>query len=271
MDNLRSPADAEVALDELTAEVEGPMAEMVEQFLTEVIDDAIDALSAPVLLAAGGRRRDPFAFTNVMERWHAGIGRMARATGHVRVRPYRVREILEQSDLPATAYRDVVETLREAQEEGASDLAVRRRLSAQLIPKESSGKWDTRASYRTSVSTMARTTATQNFNENQLTDMRRAEAPGKEWVTATDDRVRSAHRLVHGEVVPLDDYFMVDGFPMAYPGDPQAPVELIANCRCFMVASGLDDLPDYDDVDDLFDDDDYGDGLPPASEREETP
>lgn len=251
--HLIDPHAADAARERLTGEVEGVLAVFLEEFLEDIIDDAVEAMSAPVLVAAGGRARDPFAFTNVMSRWRTGIAKMAGSIEHVRIRPYRIREILESSDLPASVYEDVVTTLREAAEEGASDLAVRRRLSTQLIPKESSGKWDTRAKYRSAITRIARTTATENFNENQLADFKKSGAKTKTWVSMEDDRVRMAHALVDNDTVPIDEHFVVEGFPMKYPGDPLAPIDLTANCRCSMImGEAVTDPVDYDDDEDLF-------------------
>ncbi|GGZ23351.1 hypothetical protein GCM10010387_15610 [Streptomyces inusitatus] len=54
----------------------------------------------------------------------------------------------------------------------------------------------------------------------------------KQWVTRHDDRVRSAHDQVDGQLQLLADPFVVGGVPMQAPGDPTAPPELVINCRC---------------------------------------
>ena len=62
----------------------------------------------------------------------------------------------------------------------------------------------------------------------------------KEWVSASDERTRDSHAeagmaySVGGSIGPIgmDDAFDVGGVSMMYPGDPSAPVEEIANCRC---------------------------------------
>lgn len=54
----------------------------------------------------------------------------------------------------------------------------------------------------------------------------------KEWIAAEDDRTRPDHAAADGQIVGVDDAFDVGGASLMYPGDPSAPVEQIANCRC---------------------------------------
>lgn len=61
------------------------------------------------------------------------------------------------------------------------------------------------------------------------------------WVSAHDHRVRSSHRKVDGDTIDTGGKFKVDrirnnviiGYDMMKgPGDPEASVENVANCRC---------------------------------------
>jgi uncharacterized protein with gpF-like domain len=54
----------------------------------------------------------------------------------------------------------------------------------------------------------------------------------KRWDTEQDQRVRSSHREVDGQVRDLGMPFYVDGFPLMFPGDPIGPPESVINCRC---------------------------------------
>jgi len=54
----------------------------------------------------------------------------------------------------------------------------------------------------------------------------------KTWVTMMDEKVRDTHNDIHGQTVPINDYFMVGGFPARYPHDPDLPADEIVNCRC---------------------------------------
>jgi hypothetical protein len=54
----------------------------------------------------------------------------------------------------------------------------------------------------------------------------------KQWWSMEDARVRAAHREAHGQIRELGQHFRVGGYPLSHPGDPTAPPELTANCRC---------------------------------------
>ncbi len=56
----------------------------------------------------------------------------------------------------------------------------------------------------------------------------------KTWQTMKDPRVRVAHATTQGQTVPISQPFNVGGYQMMYPGDPSAPLQLTARCRCRM-------------------------------------
>jgi uncharacterized protein with gpF-like domain len=60
--------------------------------------------------------------------------------------------------------------------------------------------------------------------------------PGTEWVKrwlATDDsRTRPDHVEADGQTVPFAQPFIVGGFQMMHPHDPDAPPQEVINCRC---------------------------------------
>lgn len=58
----------------------------------------------------------------------------------------------------------------------------------------------------------------------------------KEWVAVGDDRTRDAHLHANGQVVPLDQPFIVDGEELMYPGDINGSAGNVINCRCTMIA-----------------------------------
>lgn len=57
----------------------------------------------------------------------------------------------------------------------------------------------------------------------------------KQWLTASDDRVREQHVEADGQTVPVDQPFQVCGEELMFPGDPAASDECSANCRCTVV------------------------------------
>lgn len=54
----------------------------------------------------------------------------------------------------------------------------------------------------------------------------------KRWVTERDRRVRHAHQLLDGVVIPISGTFHTQHGSLKYPGDITAPLNLIINCRC---------------------------------------
>lgn len=60
----------------------------------------------------------------------------------------------------------------------------------------------------------------------------------KTWVTRGDSRVRSLHVKLNGKTKKIDQDFWrwpTTGQTISYPGDPKAPIEATANCRCFLI------------------------------------
>lgn len=67
----------------------------------------------------------------------------------------------------------------------------------------------------------------------------------KEWLAYIDDRTRDEHIDANGQVVAMDDPFIVGGEEMMYPGDDNGSAENVINCRCDVIydtpeALGLD-------------------------------
>ena len=67
----------------------------------------------------------------------------------------------------------------------------------------------------------------------------------KIWVSRGDEKVRLSHRRLHGDNRALDgDFFRWPGAGgvLAYPGDPRAPLDETANCRCHLVFAPAGEL-----------------------------
>lgn len=88
--------------------------------------------------------------------------------------------------------------------------------------------------------TIARTETMQALNASQVEAWDQAiEASGlnradirQVWIATADRRTRDSHRHLNGEEIMLGGTFS-NG--LRYPGDPNAPVSEIANCRCTMI------------------------------------
>jgi uncharacterized protein with gpF-like domain len=57
----------------------------------------------------------------------------------------------------------------------------------------------------------------------------------KVWISTVDDRTRETHVDADGQRVPVDQPFVVGGFELDYPGDPDGPAEEVIQCRCTML------------------------------------
>lgn len=80
---------------------------------------------------------------------------------------------------------------------------------------------------------MADMTANAVGNAAQTTAAAAAGWRYKTWVSMKDNRVRHTHRVMNGQRVGMQDSFTSPtGVRLEFPGDPSAPIEEIANCRC---------------------------------------
>lgn len=86
----------------------------------------------------------------------------------------------------------------------------------------------------------ARTMTTGAQNAGRVHGYQRAEAMGidlrQTWVATLDKRTRHEHRILDGQTVDVGKSFLVDGYEIRYPGDPDAPGHLIWNCRCTLIS-----------------------------------
>ncbi|MBB3040122.1 hypothetical protein FHU29_004617 [Hoyosella altamirensis] len=56
------------------------------------------------------------------------------------------------------------------------------------------------------------------------------------WIaTPGSDRTRETHLEAHGQRVPLGEHFIVGGYELAAPGDPDGPAEEVIQCRCTLL------------------------------------
>lgn len=79
---------------------------------------------------------------------------------------------------------------------------------------------------------IARTETIRSANFGSMEGYRQAGIRKKEWITALDERTREAHARADGQVVGIDDTFIVGGEPLRFPGDPTGSPENTINCRC---------------------------------------
>lgn len=93
---------------------------------------------------------------------------------------------------------------------------------------------------RDSAIRTARTAVTNAQNAGRQDSYVAAEKMGiemeKEWVAALDSRTRPEHAEADGQVVPIDEPFIVGGEKLMYPGDRSGSPWNVYNCRCTQIA-----------------------------------
>lgn len=113
-------------------------------------------------------------------------------------------------------------------------------LTAEQI--ETMAKSYTNRALRFRAEAIARTEAQTALHESQQQAMEQAVETGLFnqtdikfiWRTSHDSRVRDSHIAMDGQVKKMGEPFISGlGNLLEYPGDPNAPVEDVINCRCF--------------------------------------
>lgn len=74
------------------------------------------------------------------------------------------------------------------------------------------------------------------YEKGRYLTMKEAGITHKKWITASDANVRGSHQAVNGEVLPIEELFVVGDDALLHPADPNGSAEEVINCRCVSVA-----------------------------------
>jgi len=120
--------------------------------------------------------------------------------------------------------RALTEQIRQALQEGEDILRIAERIE---------DVYDQAIGFRSLR--IARTEVISASNRGALAAYEAGGAQSKQWVTAGDEHVRETHQAAEGQVVGLNQKFIVGEALLDHPGDPSGPPEEIINCRCTIV------------------------------------
>lgn len=231
-DEVLSPEALSDVRDTYEVDIYDGLAEETGKLIEQVIASIPADFAGESLLAAGRRKPDPYAFTNIMARWYAAVRVLAEEK---EISEELIQLVLESSTLPTDLVDEVYEIIRRARKAGWTVYRLKRHLSKLLIPKDSKGKFDSRSKYMGFIRRKARTLATGNFNRKVEEALVRHGIIYKKWWSRRDSKVRPTHHLAHGQVKQLRDRFVVGKSKLMFPGDPAGAYEEIVNCRCIIV------------------------------------
>jgi len=141
-----------------------------------------------------------------------------------------LRELMEERTkkfsvyVEDTTYKQLKESLMEGFLAGESETDLAKRVNDVMSLAK-----------RQRAATIARTETFSVVNQAHLETMRMNGIEWKEWLTAGDEKVRENHRAANGQIVRVDEYFIVGGEYLMYPGDPRGSAENVISCRCLNI------------------------------------
>ena len=199
------------------------------QYFANAGDDEWRALFAPLFRSI---------VIESSERWSSAFG-IAFDVQNLDARDYFNQYTIKfAQEINDTTERDIAQIMARAQADGASvaqvqnqlDALFSRYMSGELPPDEFEWYTDRTPAYRKEL--IARTEFTKSSNSGSFETFSDWGAPKKEWLTAMDGRERADHGAANGQIVGINEAFIVGGSYMMFPGDPTADISQLANCRC---------------------------------------
>lgn len=139
-----------------------------------------------------------------------------------------VNFISERENKLADTPKAIWDQVRGALEQGVASGASRDDLAG-MVKAAFNGVSDGRAK------TIATTEANTAYSAGRDKAMKQSGIKWKRWLTSNNDNVRETHQEANGQVVPIDEPFMVGGEELMHPHDPNGSAKEVCNCHCVMI------------------------------------
>lgn len=179
------------------------------------------------------------------ERWAAELGLAFDVRNFYAEEWFETYTLQFAQPILDTTEHELAAMFRQAQAEGWSIPTMQRHLtdvfqqymSGDLTPEDFSWFEQRMSPYRTEMIARTETIRASNAGTTQL--FGEWGVGRKEWLSTKDDRTRAYergdefdHLEADGQVVGMDEPFIVSGEELQYPGDPNGSPGNTINCRC---------------------------------------
>lgn len=125
-----------------------------------------------------------------------------------------------------TLIESVIEAVKKQLNENATVIDIQNAIYNVVRRSQSFYKWQALRIARTETTSASGLAAFETARQSNL-------VMTKEWISATDNRTRRDHIVENGQVVDLEEPFvMADGSTLLYPGDTKGKASQVINCRC---------------------------------------
>ena len=134
-----------------------------------------------------------------------------------------------------TLIESVIEAVKKQLGENATVIDIQNAIYNVVKRSQSFYKWQALRIARTETTSASGLAAFETARQSNL-------VMTKEWISATDNRTRRDHIIENGQVVDLEEPFvMADGSSLLYPGDIKGKASQVINCRCTISFKGKRD------------------------------
>lgn len=166
--------------------------------------------------------------------------------------------------IPDEVYRQISHIIQLGIDEGEDIDTIAENVSV-VLRANGSQQWPNRAVTVARTETIGATNAGAFYGAAEAARERGDESAQKQWIsTVGDGRTRETHVVSDKQRVGLFEPFIVGGFPLMFPGDPEGPPQEVIACRCSILEVVAGEELDWTDrqfltTDPWADDDEYQD------------